>query len=67
MRSTAAHARIVDVDVDDAGTAANPLLVEGQVQVQGGLAQGVAPARYGEVRYHADGNPLTTTFAGSPR
>lgn len=65
MRSTVAHARIADVDVDDAGTVANPLLVEGQVQ--GGLAQGIAPARYEEVRYHADGNPLTTTFAGSLR
>jgi carbon-monoxide dehydrogenase large subunit len=68
-----AHVAVVEVDletgevrlarliaVDDAGTVVNPLLVEGQVH--GGLAQGVAQALYEEVRYDADGNPLTTTF-----
>jgi len=69
-----AHVAVVEVDletgavrltrliaVDDAGTVVNPLLVDGQVH--GGLAQGIAQALYEEVRYDADGNPLTTTFA----
>ena len=47
--------------VDDAGRVLNPLLAEGQRH--GGLAQGVAQALYEEVRYDADGNPLTTNFA----
>jgi CO/xanthine dehydrogenase Mo-binding subunit len=68
------HLAVVDVDTttgevrlrrhvacDDAGTIINPLIVEGQVH--GGIAQGVAQALYEEVRYDADGNPLTTNFA----
>ncbi len=49
------------VAVDDAGRVLNPLLAEGQVH--GGLAQGVAQALFEEVRFDADGNPLTTNFA----
>ncbi|MFI5064665.1 MAG: xanthine dehydrogenase family protein molybdopterin-binding subunit [Streptosporangiales bacterium] len=49
------------VTVDDAGTVINPLLAEGQRH--GGIAQGAAQALLEEVRYDADGNPLTSTFA----
>ncbi|MCX7621346.1 MAG: xanthine dehydrogenase family protein molybdopterin-binding subunit [Acidimicrobiales bacterium] len=69
-----AHVAVVEVDtetgsvelsrliaVDDAGTILNPLLAEGQVH--GGLAQGAAQALLEEVRYDADGNPLTSNFA----
>jgi carbon-monoxide dehydrogenase large subunit len=69
-----AHLAVVEVDtetgdarlrrlvaVDDAGRVLNPLLAEGQRH--GGLAQGVAQALYEEVRFDADGNPLTTNFA----
>jgi carbon-monoxide dehydrogenase large subunit len=69
-----AHVAVVEVDtetgdvdlvrivaVDDAGTILNPLLAEGQVH--GGLAQGAAQALYEEVRFDADGNPLTANFA----
>jgi carbon-monoxide dehydrogenase large subunit len=69
-----AHVAVVEVDldtgasrltrliaVDDAGRILNPLLAEGQVH--GGLAQGAAQALYEEVRFDADGNPLTSNFA----
>jgi aerobic carbon-monoxide dehydrogenase large subunit len=69
-----AHLAVVEVDtetglarlvrlvaVDDAGRVLNPLLADGQRH--GGLAQGAAQALFEEVRYDADGNPLTTTFA----
>ena len=72
-----AHLAVVEVDtetgdvrlvrlvaVDDAGRILNPLLAEGQVH--GGLAQGAAQALYEEMRYDADGNPLTATFADYP-
>ena len=49
------------VTVDDAGTVINPLLAEGQRH--GGIAQGAAQALFEEVRYDAEGNPLTSTFA----
>jgi carbon-monoxide dehydrogenase large subunit len=49
------------VGCDDAGTIINPLLLEGQVH--GGYAQGIAQALFEEMRYDADGNPLTTNFA----
>ncbi|MCU0311478.1 MAG: xanthine dehydrogenase family protein molybdopterin-binding subunit [Acidimicrobiales bacterium] len=68
-----AHVAVVEVDTetgavtlerivacDDAGTILNPLVVDGQVH--GGLAQGVAQALFEEVRYDADGNPLTATL-----
>jgi carbon-monoxide dehydrogenase large subunit len=69
-----AHIAVVDVDtetgkvvltrmiaVDDAGRILNPLLVEGQVH--GGLAQGIAQALLEEVRFDADGNPLSANLA----
>ena len=69
-----AHVAVVEVDTetskvrlvrhvacDDAGTIVNPLLVEGQVH--GGVAAGISQALFEEVRYDADGNPLTTTLA----
>jgi hypothetical protein len=47
------------VAVDDCGRILNPLLVTGQQH--GGLAQGIAQALY-EVRFDADGQPLTGTL-----
>lgn len=68
-----AHVAVVEVDtetgrvtplrhvaVDDCGRILNPLLVTGQQH--GGLAQGVAQALYEEVRFDADGQPLTSTL-----
>jgi len=68
-----AHLSVVEVDtetgkatlarhvtVDDAGRILNPVLAEGQRH--GGIAQGVAQALLEEVRYDADGNPLTSTL-----
>jgi carbon-monoxide dehydrogenase large subunit len=49
------------VAVDDCGTVLNPLLVEGQQH--GGVGAGIGQALYEEVRYDADGNPLTTNLA----
>jgi len=49
------------VACDDAGTMVNPMLLAGQVH--GGVAQGVAQALYEEVRYDADGNPITSNLA----
>jgi carbon-monoxide dehydrogenase large subunit len=64
------HVAVVEVDtqtgdvrlvrhvaVDDCGRILNPVLVEGQVH--GGLGQGIGQALYEEVRYDADGNPMT--------
>ena len=69
-----AHIAVVEVDldtgrsrvvrhvaVDDCGTVLNPLLVEGQQH--GGIASGIGQALYEEVRYDADGNPLTANLA----
>jgi carbon-monoxide dehydrogenase large subunit len=69
-----AHVAVVEVDtetgkvelkrhitVDDAGPVLNPVLAEGQRH--GGIAQGAAQALLEEVRYDADGNPLTATLA----
>ena len=39
----------------------NPLLLEGQIH--GGVAQGTAQALLEEVRYDADGNPVTSNLA----
>jgi carbon-monoxide dehydrogenase large subunit len=68
------HVAVVEVDTetgkvthlrhiacDDAGTILNPMLIAGQVH--GGVAQGVAQALYEEVRYDADGNPITSNLA----
>jgi aerobic carbon-monoxide dehydrogenase large subunit len=72
-----AHLAVVSVDtetgkvvvervvaVDDAGTLINPLIVEGQIH--GGIGQGVAQALMEEMRYDADGNPITANFADYP-
>jgi carbon-monoxide dehydrogenase large subunit len=69
-----AHLAVVEVDtetgkvtllrhvtVDDAGKILNQVLAEGQRH--GGIAQGAAQALLEEVRYDADGNPLTSTLA----
>ena len=69
-----AHVAVVEVDsatgqvrlvrhvaCDDAGRQLNPLLVEGQVH--GGIAQGAAQALLEEVRFDADGNPVTSNLA----
>jgi carbon-monoxide dehydrogenase large subunit len=69
-----AHIAVVEVDIetgkvvlerlvacDDAGRILNPLLAEGQVH--GGLAQGAAQALLEEIRYDADGNPITSNLA----
>lgn len=69
-----AHVAVVDVDtetgmvrlhrmiaVDDAGRILNPLLAEGQRH--GGIAQGAAQALLEEVRFDADGNPVTANLA----
>ena len=48
------------VAVDDCGKIVNPLLVAGQQH--GGIGQGVAQALYEEVRYDADGNPITANL-----
>jgi len=68
-----AHLAVVEVDtetgatrlvrhvtVDDAGTIANPMIVEGQVH--GGIAQGVAQALFEEIAFDEDGNNLTGTL-----
>jgi carbon-monoxide dehydrogenase large subunit len=68
-----AHVAVVEVDrdtghvaltrlvaCDDAGRIMNPLVVDGQVH--GGVAQGAAQALWEEVRFDADGNPLTATL-----
>ena len=69
-----AHVAVVEVDtetgkvrhlrqvaLDDAGRVLNPLLLEGQIH--GGIAQGTAQALLEEVRYDADGNPITSNLA----
>jgi carbon-monoxide dehydrogenase large subunit len=69
-----AHIAVVEVDtetgrarlvrhiaVDDCGTIINQLLVEGQQH--GGIASGLGQALFEEVRYDADGNPITSNFA----
>src|SRR3989442_6357327 len=48
------------VAVDDCGNIINPMIVDGQIH--GGLAMGLAPALYEEIRYDDNGNNLTGTF-----
>jgi carbon-monoxide dehydrogenase large subunit len=68
-----AHVAVVEIDLDtghvelvrhvaldDCGRVMNPLIVTGQVH--GGVAQGAAQALWEEVRFDADGNPLTATL-----
>ena len=45
----------------DAGRVINPLILDGQIH--GGIGQGAAQALLEEVRYDADGNPITSNFA----
>ena len=72
--SYAAHAVIVDVDVEtghvaidkyviahDCGVVVNPLLVEGQIA--GGTAQGIGGILLEEIAYDADGQLLTGSLA----
>ena len=59
-RDTGELALLRLVAVDDAGNLINPLIVEGQIH--GGLAQGIGQAMVEEVRYGADGQPLTGSF-----
>ena len=69
----AVHASVVEVDcetgvvrllrhvvVHDCGTQVNPMFVEGQVH--GGVAMGAGAALGEELRYGADGRPLTDGF-----
>ncbi len=69
-----AHIAVVEVDrdtgdvtllrhvaVDDCGNVIAPLLVEGQQH--GGIAAGVGQALLEEIRFDADGNPITSNFA----
>ncbi len=60
-RATGAVSPLRHVACDDAGTIVNPMLFDGQVH--GGVASGISQALYEEMRYDADGNPLTTNFA----
>jgi carbon-monoxide dehydrogenase large subunit len=72
--SYAAHAAAVAVDpetgeidildyvvVEDGGVLLNPMIVDGQVC--GGVAQGIGTALYEEMRYNADGQPLSSSLA----
>ena len=71
--TSAAHACVVEVDVDtgfvkilrwlcseDCGTVINPAVVEGQVA--GGLAQAIGQVLLEEVHYDERGNPTAATF-----
>jgi carbon-monoxide dehydrogenase large subunit len=71
--TSAAHACIVDVDVDtgfvkikrwlsceDCGTIINPAVVEGQIA--GGLAQAIGTVLLEEAGYDSRGNPLAVTY-----
>lgn len=68
------HVAVVEVDtstgdvrlvryigVDDSGVLVNPMLAEGQIH--GGVAQGIGQALFEQVRFDADGNPLTANLA----
>src|SRR5215470_15793997 len=72
--SYAAHAAAVAVDpetgeidildyvvVEDGGVLLNPMIVDGQIC--GGVAQGIGTALYEEMRYNADGQPLSSSLA----
>jgi len=71
--SNGVHAALVEVDrstgqvvvlryviAEDCGPLVNPLIVEGQAQ--GGFAQGLGETLYEDLRYDANGQPLTVTF-----
>jgi len=70
----AAHIVVVEVDIQtgkitflkysavhDVGTVMNPLSLKGQIR--GGIAQGIGLALLEEIRYDAEGQNLTSTFA----
>ena len=59
-RDTGEVTALRHVACDDAGTIVNPVLFDGQVH--GGVASGIAQALFEEMRYDADGNPLTANF-----
>ncbi len=72
--SYAAHAAVVRVDAEtgavqlldycvaeDCGTMINPMIVDGQVK--GGVVQGIGTALTEELRFDAEAQPLSTTFA----
>ena len=52
------------VVVDDVGTVINPLLLKGQIH--GGIAQGLGQVFGEDIRYDADGQILTASFADYP-
>ena len=65
------HAAIVDVEIGrvkienyavahDCGVMVNPMLVEGQIV--GGAVQGIGGALLEEIKYDAQGQPVTTSF-----
>jgi carbon-monoxide dehydrogenase large subunit len=57
--------RILDyVVVHDCGRMINPRLVEGQIH--GGVLHGLSTVLYEEMRYDADGQPLTTSYLDYP-
>ena len=71
--SYAVHSAIVEVDVEvgrvriekyavahDCGVMVNPMLVEGQIV--GGTVQGIGGALLEEIKYDAQGQPLTTSL-----
>ncbi len=60
-RDTGKVTHLRHIACDDAGTIVNPMLISGQVH--GGVAQGSAQALWEEVRYDADGNPITSNLA----
>ena len=60
-RETGQVTMLRHVAVDDCGTVIAPLLVEGQQH--GGIAAGIGQALYEEIRFDADGNPVTSNFA----
>jgi len=72
--SYAAHAAALLVDpetgavdifdyvvVEDGGVLLNPMIVDGQIH--GGVAQGIGTALYEEMRFNADGQPLSANLA----
>jgi carbon-monoxide dehydrogenase large subunit len=71
--SNATHACVVEIDAEtwipkvvryvvseDCGNMINPQVVDGQIF--GGVVQGIGGVLYEDMRYDADGNPVTTTF-----
>ncbi|MFM1816075.1 MAG: hypothetical protein RLZ98_2770 [Pseudomonadota bacterium] len=56
------HVRLLRfLSIQDSGTLINPALVEGQVR--GGITHGIGNAMFEVMKYDAEGQPQTTTFA----